>query len=330
MAEPNDAETVYGFAAIRKRPAMFIGDVRDGSGLHHLLWETVANALDEHLVGRAKRLDVRIESEGNRATVEDDGRGISVAALTDGRTYLERVLTEVHASGTEDGHFPHVHIADSLRGIGLAVVCALSETLVVDARPGFVHYRQEYSRGRPLTPLEKRGPCASTGTSVSFVPDREIFGNRDFDIARVTERLQELAFLNPDLRVTMHGQTLRGGDGLGEYCTRIADTPLLVPHPLRVRGRFKDVDVDVALTWQSVGRPEVRSYVSQYRTKDGGSHELGFWTGLRDGLQDVDRSGRLARGLDTGRSAKPSAMAWSQWSTRGSTIRSSASRRSRV
>jgi DNA gyrase/topoisomerase IV subunit B len=226
--------------------------------------------------------------------VEDDGRGISVAALPDGRTYLETVLTEMHLEGTRDGHFPHVHIADSLRGLGLAPICALSESLTVDTRPAFVHYHQEYSRGRPRGPLEKRGPCGSTGTTVSFVPDREIFGNRDLDFARVTERLQELAFLNPDLKVTMQGQPLPGGDGLGDYCNRLADTPLLVPHPLRVRGRFEDVDVDVAMTWQSVGRSELRSYVSQHRTRDGGSHELGFWTGLREGLQDVDARGRPA------------------------------------
>jgi DNA gyrase subunit B len=293
MVEAGEAEVLDAVGAMRKRPGMYIGDVRDGSGLRHMLWEAVANALDEHLAGHARRLDVRLD--GARATVEDDGRGIPIAEMPDGRTYLETVLTQLHRGGTEDGHFPHVHIADGLGGLGLAPVCALSESLTVEVKREFVQYTQQYIRGRPVAPLVNRGPCGATGTSISFVPDSEIFANRDFDNALIVQRLQELAFLNPDLKISFQREPLPGGDGLGDYCKRLAEGPLLVRDPLRLRGRFKGVDVDVAIAWRGVGRVAIRSYVSQYETRDGGAHERGFWEGLRRAFHDVDAKGYLAK-----------------------------------
>ena len=292
MAEVGGIEVLDGIEAVRRRPGMYVGGVDDGSGLHHMLWEVVANALDQHLGGHARRRDVVVQ--GDEARVSDDGRGIPVHQRPDGRTYLETVLTELHAGATADEHFPHVHIAIDRHGIGLAPVCALSESLRADVKRDGIHYRQEFARGRPTGPLTELGTCNDSGTTIQFVPDSDILIGCRFDEALVTERLQEVAFLNPDLTVTFQGTTLAGGDGLGTYCETLLGTrPPSVEAVLRLRGRHKKVDVDVALAWAQEGNGKVRSYVSQGLTPDGGSHERGFWEGMRRAFKEVDAGGVL-------------------------------------
>ena len=283
MREIGPSEVLAGIAAVRKRPGMYIGDVHDGSGLHHMLWELVANALDEHLAGFARSLEVKLE--GSAVTVADDGRGIPLHLRPDGRTYLEAVFTVLHGGGTADGHFPHVHVGPRLHGVGLAPVCALSEQVVVEVMRDGARHRQVFARGVPSGPHEALGPASASGTSVQLVPDPRVFPAVAFDRALIAERLQEMAYLNPDLRVHLNGAQLAGGDGLGTYCADLAlGSELLAPYALRARGRHKKVDVDLALAWRREGDLALRSFVSQHRTRHGGSHERGFWEGMRRAL----------------------------------------------
>jgi DNA gyrase subunit B len=274
-------------AAMRKRPGMWVGDVHDGSGLHHLIWEVVANVLDEHLAGWATRLDVSVV--GDRVTIADDGRGLSVEIAADGIPYVESVFIRHHDTPTDDDHFPHVHVVSNLRGVGVVVVGAFSHEVEVNVRRDGAHYRQRFARGVPQGSLERLGETLEHGTVVSFVPDPEIFTTIAFDIALITERLREIAYLNPDLRVSLQGERLVGGDGLGTYCSQLASNvgPLLAP-PLRLRGRHKLVDVDVAVGWAPAGSTTIYSYVSQARTLDHGAHVEGFWRGVRTALKAFD------------------------------------------
>jgi DNA gyrase subunit B len=203
--------------AIRRRPGMYIGDVRDGSGLHHLLWELVANSVDERLAGHASR--IRVSVEGPLAEVEDDGRGIPIAvAPRQGVRVVELVLTQIHCGPTFDGHLPHVHVSPRGYGIGLVVVNALSEELEVEIhREGYV-WRQRYARGEPRGPLERGQRTERTGTRIRFRADRSIFGDRAaFDRAAVRERLVELARFNPGSTFELMCERICEPRGVGAF-----------------------------------------------------------------------------------------------------------------
>ena len=162
-------QVLSGLEAVRRRPGMYIGDVRDGSGLHHMLWELVANALDEHLAGHAKR--IRVSVEGQVAEVEDDGRGLPIEPHPRlGISGVEAILTTLHAGATLDGHFPHVHVG--LFGLGLGPVNALAEELEVEVRRDGHSWHQRFARGIPLGPLERGARTTRTGTRIRFAKDQ--------------------------------------------------------------------------------------------------------------------------------------------------------------
>jgi DNA gyrase subunit B len=290
MTDPLDI-----IAAIRKRPGMYVGDVNNGSGLLHVLWEVVGNAVDEHLAGFCRSIRVTLEDEG-RVTVEDDGRGISVAPMPDGVSLLETALTRVHDRATFDGHEKHVHLDGG--GLGLAVVNAVSRETVVESAHGGRLHRQEFRAGSAVTPLVDLGDTARTGTRVTFAPDPEVFSRIDFDATRIRERLHDIAGFCPGL--TLHFTDERRSvfscpDGIADLLVRDrSGRPFTPDPPLRAVASEGRVRVEIVLQWTTHRRHgRVRSFVNLYETHEGGTHVAGMQRGLRGlvaGLPSAERA----------------------------------------
>lgn len=256
---------------------MYVGDVHDGSGLHHLLWELVANALDEHLAGRATRVDV-IFNEGGSVTVEDDGAGIPTHDV-EGIPFPQRALTTFHSTGTFDGHAPHAHVG--LLGVGIFAVNALSTTLVLDVFRDARHYRQHYAEGVPQTSFEDLGHTDRHGTRLTFTPDPTIFTVTDMSFTLVDSRLRELALMNPGLRFELRDdrrlrRSHRHPEGLRGFLSRPNEA-------LCCRGTVVEVHVDTAMAWrkrwQGIG---LKSFANQEPTSEHGSHIEGLMQGIAD------------------------------------------------
>jgi DNA gyrase subunit B len=166
--------------AIRRRPGMYVGDTHDGSGLVHMLWEVVANALDEHLAGHCDRIAIEVAEDG-AIGVEDNGRGIRLDDV-DGVSFAEKALTSFHAGPTLDGHAPHEHIGT--RGVGLFAVCALSSRLELQVSRGGRCWRQRFERGLAVSTLQVTGSTETTGTRIVFAPDPGIFAGAGLNRGR--------------------------------------------------------------------------------------------------------------------------------------------------
>lgn len=265
--------------AIRRRPGMYIGGVGSG-GVQHMLWEVVANSLDEHLAGRASR--IRVSLEGQLAEVEDDGAGIPVARDPRfGASILEWSLTTLHRRPTVDGHLPHVHVSPSRFGLGIVVVNALSESLEVESRREGYAWHQRYERGVARGPIERGARTERTGTRLRFHVDRSIFRDTAFDRVEVRERLQELAWFNPDLELDLMTERLRAPDGIAGWVAKIVRERRAerLDDVCVTRGTCGPVFLEVALAWSNDERPDVRFFVGQTETPQG-SHVDGFWKGL--------------------------------------------------
>jgi DNA gyrase subunit B len=288
-----DITVLKGLEAVRRRPAMYIGDVAT-RGLHHLVYEVVDNSIDEALAGYARSIDVSINEDGS-VTVVDDGRGIPTDIhREEKRSALEVVMTVLHAGGKFDKNT--YKVSGGLHGVGVSVVNALSEWLEVEvSRDGKV-YVQKYKRGDPVAPVKVAGKAdkGKTGTKVTFMPDGQIFKNRAFKFETLAERLRELAFLNS--QVTLHIVDLRAKSeqeetfhfegGLVEFVKYIdATRPSIMRKVFYARGSDKDengraVEVEAAFQYNDQYSENIFSYVNNINTHEGGSHLVGFRTAL--------------------------------------------------
>ena len=265
-------EVLSGLQAIRKRPSMYVGDTEDGSGLHHLVWELVANAVDEHLAGHASRLDVRID--GATVCVDDDGRGIPSEAF-------EPLLTYLHSGATLDGHRPHVHVGSWSYAVGLPCVFALAEEFQIESHRFGERFRARGRRGELIEPATRVGGTHRRGTRITFTPDRSIFASVAFDRRTVEERLRSLSWLNPALTVRLDHDgdavTLRSPRGLVHALDEEAEGP--PTHPIVVRGAREDVEIALVLWFRADARGRVRAFVNQQEA-DQGTHVEGFWDAM--------------------------------------------------
>jgi DNA topoisomerase IV B subunit len=283
----SDIQVLEGLEPVRKRPAMYIGGT-DSTGYHHLLWEILDNSVDEVINGHASRVEVTLHKDGKSVTVVDDGRGIPVDVMPKfKKSALEVILTTLHAGGKfEQGNYIH---SGGLHGVGSSVVNALARKLHVEIKRDGKRHVQDYARGKPSGPLKVEGPCRGTGTSMTFEPDPEIFGEKQrFDAELVRERLEAKSYLHKGMTVVFRDETQRPEvvhtykheGGIAEYLTRVVGErgKPAVPAgtPTFYLQRETGARMEVALVWTEATDEHVRSYVNGIPTPQGGTHEAGL------------------------------------------------------
>ena len=281
----DNISVLEGLEAVRKRPGMYIGNVQDGTALHHLVWEAVDNSVDEHLAGYCTHIEIVVHGD-NSVTVEDDGRGIPVDMHAKGVSAAEVVMTVLHAGGKFD--HDSYKVSAGLHGVGVSAVNAVSEyfTLVI-SRQGKV-WRQEYRRGVPQAPIAAIGETTKTGTKVTFKPDHEVFTLLEYSYEILASRLREVAFLNPGFVVTLTDERGEGRSDRYEYQGGIVDFVALLnknkepvnEEVIRFSGSQDGVEIDIALQWNASYLEQVFCYTNNVHNRDGGTH----LTGLRAAL----------------------------------------------
>lgn len=302
----SNIQVLEGLEAVRKRPAMYIGDV-SVKGLHHLIWEVVDNSIDEALAGYCTDVTVSIV-EDNSVMVEDNGRGIPTDMHEkEKRSALEVVMTVLHAGGKFDKNT--YKVSGGLHGVGVSCVNALSTMLKVTVyREGKI-FEQEYSRGVPQYPVRVIGESDRRGTTVHFKPDSEIFSALEYNYETVSARLRELAFLNPGIKINL--KDLRDRDdkgqprtdvffsegGLKEFVAYLDSTrEKLIPQPIYVENQESQIPVQVALSYNTSFSETLVSYVNNINTHEGGTHVAGFRRALTRTLKSyADKSGLLEK-----------------------------------
>src|SRR3954463_6480782 len=284
--DAQDITVLEGLGAVRKRPGMYIGST-GMRGLHHLVYEVVDNSVDEALAGHASRVEVTIHPD-NSVTVVDDGRGIPVAVMEkEGRPAVEVVLTVLHAGG-KFGDGGGYKVSGGLHGVGLSVVNALSETVKVEVRRDGHLWTQEYDRGTPRYDLKQGEATEETGTTITFLPDADVFETLDFDFSILEQRLRETAFLTRGLKIALTDERSGGNRVEFQYEGGIEDfvrylnegKDAVQKKVVFFEGESSEGAVEVALQWNSSYQEAVFSFANNINTHEGGSHLSGFRSAL--------------------------------------------------
>jgi DNA gyrase subunit B len=293
--DAQDITVLEGLEAVRKRPGMYIGST-GARGLHHLVYEVVDNSVDEALAGNCSRVDVTIHPD-NSITVVDDGRGIPVATMEkEGRPAVEVVLTVLHAGG-KFGDGGGYKVSGGLHGVGVSVVNALSERLHVEIRRDGHVWRQSYVRGAPQGDLAQGEATTETGTTITFLPDAEVFETLDFEFSTLEQRLRETAFLTRGLRIALIDERAEGGKAEFHYEGGIEDFVRYLnenKEPVQKKVIFFEADGDegaleVAMQWNSSYQESIHSFANNINTHEGGSHLSGFRSALTGTLNRYAR-----------------------------------------
>lgn len=302
----DNIQVLEGLEAVRKRPAMYIGDV-GVKGLHHLVYEVVDNSIDEALAGHCDFIQVFI-NENNSITVIDNGRGIPTAMHTkEKKSALEVVMTVLHAGGKFDKDT--YKVSGGLHGVGVSVVNALSTHLTATVRRDGKEYRQEYNIGKPLYDVQVIGDSNEHGTEVTFVPDGSIFDSTEYNFDTLAARMRELAFLNKGISITLcdkrqlddKGEPLKTSfhskGGLREFATYLdRNRESLISDVIYFEGEREGIPVEVALTYNTSYTENIHAYVNNINTHEGGTHLSGFRRGLTNTLKKyATDSGMLAK-----------------------------------
>ncbi|OMF22550.1 DNA gyrase subunit B [Paenibacillus sp. FSL H8-0548] len=298
--DESQIQVLEGLEAVRKRPGMYIGST-SGKGLHHLVWEVVDNSIDEALAGYCSRIEV-IVHENNSVTVIDNGRGIPVGENAKLKiSTLEVVMTVLHAGGKFGGE--GYKVSGGLHGVGVSVVNALSELVIVQVKREGKIYQQEYRKGAPQYDIKVIGEATETGTQVTFTPDSEIFTEtREFDYEILQSRIRELAFLNKGIELVLTDErtnisnTFKYEGGIIEfvkYLNRTRDA--LHEQPIYVEGSKDHIHVEVALQYNDSYTENIHSFANNINTHEGGTHESGFKSALTRIINDYGRKASLIK-----------------------------------
>ena len=296
-------QVLEGLEAVRKRPSMYIGDT-SSKGLHHLVYEVVDNSIDEALAGYCTDIQVSINKD-NSITVADNGRGIPVDMHEkEGRSALEVVMTVLHAGGKFDkGSYK---VSGGLHGVGVSCVNALSTDLHVEVRRGGKLYVQDYKRGVPQYSVKEVGEATSTGTTVTFHPDPEIFSETVYQYHILAARLRELAFLNAGIHLTItdyrienegdepKSEHFHSEDGLREFVKYIdSSREALIPHVIHINTEKYGTPVEIAMMYNTSYSENLHSYVNNINTIEGGTHVSGFRRALTRTLKKYAEDSKM-------------------------------------
>ncbi len=291
-----------GLDAVRKRPGMYIGST-DKRGMHHLVWEIVDNGIDEVINGYGNYIKIILERDGS-ITIADNGRGVPIGKHESGKSTPEVIYTILHAGGKfEEGGYK---VSGGLHGVGGSVVNALSSWMTVTiSREGKISQIKFKDGGKVASPLKEIGKTNKTGTIVQFMPDKEIFKNCNFSFTTISERMQESAFLNPNLTVEVcdiednlnakyHYET-----GLTAFVEYVNDGHNTLHKVVQFNNIKNRIDVSIALQYTDSYNEQILSFVNDVKTTDGGSHEVGFKTGLTKAFNEYAKNNNIIKGNNT-------------------------------
>tara|TARA_Y100000590_G_scaffold347793_1_gene398547 strand:+ start:3801 stop:5861 length:2061 start_codon:yes stop_codon:yes gene_type:complete len=293
--QADSIKVLKGLEAVRKRPGMYIGDTDDGTGLHHMVYEVVDNSIDEALAGYCKNINIYINSN-NTVTVQDDGRGIPVDIHKgEKKSAAEVIMTQLHAGGKFDHN--SYKVSGGLHGVGVSVVNALSENLKLEIeRDGKKHFI-EFIDGKAKSPLKVIGKSKNTGTTINFLPSKEIFSLTKFNSNIIQKRMRELAFLNKGIKISVSDFTqkkekkidFKFEGGIVEFVNYLDEKRDklknkngndLFKKPIFIEGKKNDILVECSLKWNAGYGEDVNSYTNNIFQRDGGTHLLGFRSAL--------------------------------------------------
>jgi DNA gyrase subunit B len=299
-------QVLEGLEAVRKRPAMYIGDIGQ-RGLHHLVYEVIDNSIDEAMAGYCDSIQVTIHGD-NSITVTDNGRGIPTDFHEkEQKSALEVVMTVLHAGGKFDkGSYK---VSGGLHGVGVSCVNALSIKLVVTVYRDGKIFQQKYSQGKPLGDVQVIGESSITGTIVHFKPDNSIFITEEYDFGILSSRLRELAYLNKGLRLSLTderekdendeyiSENFYSENGLIDFIAYLDETrEKLIPEPIYMEGEKNDIPVEIAMHYNTTFSENIHSYVNNINTHEGGTHLAGFRRALTRTLKSyAEKSGMLEK-----------------------------------
>ena len=298
MANTYSADSIKvlkGLDAVRKRPGMYIGDTDDGTGLHHMVFEVVDNSIDEALAGYCKTIKVVMNKDGS-ILVEDDGRGIPVDLHKGEKvSAAEVIMTQLHAGGKFD--HDSYKVSGGLHGVGVSVVNALSEKLELTISRDGKEYFIEFENGKTIKPLSKKGKTNKKGTSIRFVPSKDVFSATKFSAQIIQKRMQELAYLNKGVNIVLVDKS---GSKIKEFINKYDGGIIefvgnkdknreklvtksgkeIFRKPIYVQGSKNDVSIECSIQWNSGYSEDVMAFTNNIYQGDGGTHLLGFRSSL--------------------------------------------------
>ncbi len=302
--DESQIQVLEGLEAVRKRPGMYIGST-SSRGLHHLVWEIVDNSIDEAMAGYCDHIWVTILKD-NSITVRDNGRGIPVGIHEKmGKPAVEVIMTVLHAGGKFGGG--GYKVSGGLHGVGASVVNALSQSLEVEVhRDGNIYY-QRYQRGVPENELKMIGTTDEQGTKIHFTPDKEIFDEVEFEYDVLSKRLRELAFLNKGLKITLTDERDDEKEpveyyyegGIASFVTYLnRQKEVLHETPIFIESEKDEIQVDIAVQYNTTFTSNIYSFANNINTHEGGTHEVGFKSGLTRAINDYARRHQLFKEND--------------------------------
>ncbi len=299
--DASSIKILEGLEAVRKRPGMYIGST-DKRGLHHLVWEIVDNAIDEIINGYGDTIKITLNKDES-ITISDNGRGVPIGMHESGRSTPEVIYTVLHAGGKfeSDGY----KVSGGLHGVGASVVNALSKRMDVTIyTDGLISNIRFCDGGKVESPLKTIGETKKTGTTVTFLPDYEMFKNASFSYTTIVERMQESAFLLPNLKVEIVDEIddkraeFHYENGLVSFVEYINEGKNVLHKVIHFSGIKNEIEVNIAMQYNDSYNENILSFVNNVKTSDGGSHEVGFKTGITKAFNDYARANNIIKGKE--------------------------------